>query len=89
VRSLTKTDKDSYIDNLKFESQYPGFMIVKAADRLDNLRSPPEDEGFRTKQLKETKEHYIPLFQLCTTLVHDATLRPFNRIFAEIKGIAL
>lgn len=87
VRALTKTAKDGYIDNLKFKMMHdgtPGFIIVKAADRLDNLRSLPADEIFRTKQLKETRDDYLPLFISYSTMANDVVRRPFTKILEEI-----
>ena len=64
IRILSKTNKHSYIETLReglglYDAR---FMIVKAADRLDNLRSLGTDPEFREKQLKETREVYLPLF---------------------------
>lgn len=92
VKILTKTNKDSYIDNLTtrlMEDPQPDFIAVKAADRLDNLRSLPEDEKFRAKQIRETREHYIPLFQSYASQLPEPKQKLFNKIFLEIKAIAL
>ncbi len=63
VCALSKIHKDSYVSNLKeYAVTYPQILLVKAADRLDNLRSLPEDPTFRQKQYAETRDVYLPLF---------------------------
>jgi (p)ppGpp synthase/HD superfamily hydrolase len=65
VQLLTKTtDKlgqPSYIDKL-FSAPWQ-VVLIKACDRLDNLRSLHEcPKAFQEKQIKETREKYLPLF---------------------------
>jgi GTP pyrophosphokinase/guanosine-3',5'-bis(diphosphate) 3'-pyrophosphohydrolase len=63
VSILSKLHKDSYISNLtEYSQSYPQILLVKAADRLDNLRSLPDDPEFCRKQYAETREVYLPLF---------------------------
>lgn len=93
VLALTKTvsGKEEYIDQLFEEmnsGKSPDFVIVKAADRLDNLRSLPEDPAFRNKQISETKEKYIPLFeQFLAQGQTSAKMKRFKKILAEIRKI--
>lgn len=65
IRALTKSTKIGYIENLTKMSQlHPQILLVKASDRLDNLRSLPTDNPeFCEKQKKETREVYFPLFE--------------------------
>lgn len=62
VAVLSKAPKEGYIQRLlNFYDKRA--LVVKAADRLDNLRSMyGASEAFRRKQVKETKEHYLPMF---------------------------
>lgn len=60
VRLLTKDPKEGYVERLKSS---PDALLVKACDRLDNLRSlEGADPAFQRKQCKETREVYLPLF---------------------------
>lgn len=61
VRALSKAPKAGYLERLK--SGPSQALLVKAADRLDNLRSLPADNpAFCKKQRQETIEVYLPLF---------------------------
>lgn len=62
VRLLTKDPKEGYVDRLKLADDET--LLVKACDRLDNLRSLGETtSAFRKKQFLETLETYWPLFR--------------------------
>lgn len=64
VRLLTKDPKEGYIDRIRAADK--DTILVKACDRLDNLRSLRGDEitaEFRKTQIKETLRLYRPLFQ--------------------------
>ncbi|MGX8704214.1 MAG: HD domain-containing protein [Lachnospiraceae bacterium] len=62
VRLLTKTPgyvMETYAANLKKD---PMARVVKAADRLHNLRSAPDTSvGFRVHYIKETLSYYMDL----------------------------
>ena len=63
VRLLTKKPKEGYEKRLRASAD-PGVILVKACDRLDNLRSLGEtSEEFQKKQYLETYEKYLPLFE--------------------------
>lgn len=71
VQLLSKVPKDGYLDRLNKHGDWRT-LLIKACDRLDNLRSldPKDVTGeFRARQIKETKEFYIPLFQKMLTLI--------------------
>ena len=71
VQLLSKVPKEGYVDRLEKHGDWRA-LLIKACDRLDNLSSlDPADVGgdFRSRQVKETKEYYIPLFQKLLTLV--------------------
>lgn len=64
VKTLSKTPKEGYLERFKMCKDWRPY-VIKACDRLDNLRSldkPEIDAEFRERQIKETEEHYIPLF---------------------------
>lgn len=62
VRILTKDPKEGYVKRLWAADS--DTILAKACDRLDNLRTlkgtSPE---FQAKQLKETRDVYLPLFE--------------------------
>ncbi len=63
VKTLSKVPKEGYLERFKMSGDWRAY-VVKACDRLDNLRSlvqaTPE---FRRKQLIETETKYLPLFE--------------------------
>lgn len=61
VTILTKRN-DDYVERLKSCSNN-NVILIKACDRLDNLRSLDEaSREFKVKQLKETRTKYMSLF---------------------------
>lgn len=67
VRRLTKRPKNGYVARLRRADWRT--LLVKGCDRLHNLRSldlPEIGEEFRSRQLKETRDKYFPIFyRLC------------------------
>src|SRR5690606_4291152 len=62
VKFLTKSN-DNYIERLTYTPWQ--VLLVKACDRIDNLRSLDETTvEFKNKQLTETIEKYLPIFNL-------------------------
>lgn len=64
VKLLSKVPKEGYVDRLNKYADWK-VLLIKACDRLDNLRSldPNDVSGeFRTRQIQETREYYLPLF---------------------------
>jgi (p)ppGpp synthase/HD superfamily hydrolase len=63
-------DKEGYADRLRLADDET--LLVKACDRLDNLRSLGETPpAFRKKQFLETLETYWPLFRGLKSSVTD------------------
>lgn len=71
VLTLSKVPKEGYLDRFQMSTDWRPYLI-KACDRLDNLRSleeaPPD---FQRKQLTETKEKYYALFDRMVTLTPE------------------
>lgn len=62
VSRVSKVPKEGYLERLALFGDWETFCL-KAADRLHNLRTLPEDNpDFCRKQLVETEDHYYPLF---------------------------
>ncbi len=65
VKKLSKVPKEGYTQRLSICRDWR-VLLIKACDRLDNLRSlmvPGTTIDFQKKQIKETKEVYLPLFE--------------------------
>lgn len=78
VRVLSKIPKEGYLERLLAADSLTRF--VKLCDRLDNLRSLPDDEKFRTKTIKETKE-YLSEFKSCTNCkLTSAAIKAVDRL---------
>lgn len=70
VQQLSKVPKEGYLERLARAGWQT--LIVKACDRLDNLRSldrPGIAREFVAKQVRETREKYLPVFEV---MVADA-----------------
>ena len=71
VKVLSKVPKDGYIERFNNCGDWRPY-VIKACDRLDNLRSlnqPTITVEFRHRQVAETREKYYPLFDRMVTLV--------------------
>lgn len=79
VRALSKAPKAGYIERLRAGPHEA--LLVKAADRLDNLRSlPTYDIAFCDKQRRETIEVYLPLFNSISASSMDTVLREITKL---------
>lgn len=64
VKILSKAPKEGYIERLHVCKDWRP-LLIKACDRLDNLRSlsgPTISSEFKERQIKETREKYVPIF---------------------------
>lgn len=64
IKKLSKVPKEGYVDRLMVCTDWRTLMI-KACDRLDNLRSlmvPGTSLEFQKRQIAETREKYYPVF---------------------------
>lgn len=62
VKTLSKVPKEGYLERFQMCSDWRPY-VIKACDRLDNLRSLADSSPeFRKKQVEETIEKYYPLF---------------------------
>jgi len=89
VQLLSKIPKEGYVERLNKHGDWRT-LLIKACDRLDNLRSldPADVSGeFRTRQLKETHELYIPLFQKMLTMIPERHKVGAQLVMAEIIAL--
>jgi (p)ppGpp synthase/HD superfamily hydrolase len=64
VKKLSKVPKEGYIERLEMCTDWRP-LLIKACDRLDNLRSLMIEGttlDFQKRQVKETREKYLSLF---------------------------
>lgn len=71
VKTLSKVPKDGYLERFVLCEDI-GPYIIKACDRLDNLRTLSSGSlEFQRKQVQETRDKYYPLFDLMVELSRD------------------
>lgn len=92
VQWLSKKPKRGYDRRLR-QADWQ-ILLVKACDRLDNLRSlglPEIDPAFRAKQLAETRKKYFPIFERMVALTppeHAAAVsRLYDKIVATVERL--
>ena len=62
VKTLSKAPKEGYLERFNMSTDWRPY-VIKACDRLDNLRSLSDaKQEFRWKQIIETQAKYFPLF---------------------------
>ncbi len=89
VRLLSKKPRSGYVGRLMLGGWRP--LLVKACDRLDNLRSldrPEIDADFRAKQIRETRRKYFKVFDRLVSLAppeHAAV----PRLCGEIRCLTI
>lgn len=80
VKTLSKVPKEGYLERFFMSVDWRPYMI-KACDRLDNLRSLVQASPvFRLKQLKETQEKYVPLMNRMVELTPPIFQKESTRI---------
>jgi (p)ppGpp synthase/HD superfamily hydrolase len=88
VRCLSKKPKEGYLARLAAADWRT--LVIKACDRLDNLRTldrpevPPE---FRTKQVRETREKYYDLFDRLVAMAPPAHADRLARLRDDIRRV--
>ena len=87
VQLVSKKPKEGYLERLAAYGDWRA-LLVKAADRLDNVRSldvPEVSPEFRARQIAETRDHYLPLFDRLLELAPDHVRPGAAAITAEIR----
>ena len=74
------------------ESSGPAAVVIKAADRLANLRTMDNLEAQRVlKQIRETEKHFIPIFEAFSSDISNpfasVTMLLFEKIKDQIKTL--
>lgn len=88
VVNLTKVPKAGYYDRLRMyaESTKGCVLLVKAADRLDNLSTLPlDDVAFCEKQKRETRDILLPIFVSETRRVQLHHMTCYLSLIDDIK----
>lgn len=87
VKMLSKVPKEGYLERLTAYADWR-VLVIKACDRLDNLRSLGSGTvEFQKKQVSETEEKYFPIFDLMVKLTPKAHAKGVKRIRDEIKAM--
>lgn len=91
VRLLSKLPKEGYHERLNNCKNWK-VLALKMCDRLDNLRSlmvPGTTLEFQKRQIKETKEVYLPLFGSIVTLCPPEYLTGILSVKDEIRDLVI
>ena len=87
VKTLSKAPKEGYLERFYMSDDWRPYLI-KACDRLDNLRSlsqsPP---AFQAKQVAETRDKYYDLFDRLVTLVPTSDKPRAQHLRDEIRKV--
>lgn len=86
VKKLSKVPKEGYIERLAICVDWRP-LLIKACDRLDNLRSLMVDGTtieFQKKQIRETNEKYLPIFDRMVKLTPSEYREQVSKIRDEI-----
>lgn len=89
VKKLSKVPKEGYLERLSICTDWRP-LLIKACDRLDNLRSlmvPGTTVEFQKKQIKETREKYMPLFDKLVKITPPEHQEGASRLRDEILKI--
>lgn len=85
VKTLSKAPKEGYLERFFMSDDWRPYLI-KACDRLDNLRSLHQaDKAFQAKQVAETRDKYYELFDRMVTLVPAADKQRVSVLRDEIR----
>lgn len=69
VKVLSKDPKEGYLERFMTSTDWRPY-VIKACDRLDNLRSlSSASDEFKSKQINETQDKYFALFDRMMSLV--------------------
>ncbi len=92
VQQLSKVPKEGYLERLR-AAGWPA-LIIKACDRLENLRTldrPGVDRQFLLKQVRETHEKYLSVFDIMVAEAPfqwlEQTRRIRDRICQELERL--
>ena len=87
VKMLSKVPKEGYLERLVAYADWR-VLVIKACDRLDNLRSLGSGTvEFQKKQIGETEEKYYPVFDLMVKLTPKAHAKGVKAVRDAIKAI--
>ncbi|HTK04143.1 MAG TPA: HD domain-containing protein [Candidatus Eisenbacteria bacterium] len=87
VKMLSKVPKEGYLERLIAYADWR-VLVIKACDRLDNLRSLGSGSvEFQKKQIFETEEKYYPVFDLMVKLTPKVHAKGVRAVRDAIKAI--
>lgn len=87
VKTLSKVPKEGYLERFKQSTDWRPYLL-KACDRLDNLRSLDDaDKAFQVKQVTETREKFYSLFDRMVTLAPTEYVDRVRKIRDEVLRV--
>lgn len=87
VRMLSKTPKEGYYERLIEHGEWRALMI-KACDRLDNLRTLGQTDGaFIKKQVGQTREEFMPVLERLILIAPVGFVRKAHFLSEEIRRL--
>lgn len=85
IKTLSKAPKEGYLERFFMCADWRPY-VIKACDRLDNLRSlQSASSEFRNKQIVETRDKYFSLFDRMVTLTPVAYVQSVQWLRDEIR----
>ena len=87
VKMLSKMPKEGYLERLVAYADWR-VLVIKACDRLDNLRSLGcASVEFQKKQITETEEKYFRVFDLMVTLTPERYAKGARYLRSQIRSL--
>lgn len=84
VKTLSKCPKNGYLERFSLSKDWRPY-VIKCCDRLDNLRSLGSTKlDFRKRQVRETYDKYIPLFDIMLELTPSCYQANVNRLYNSL-----
>ena len=86
VKLCSKLPKENFLERLMQFGTWR-VLLIKGADRLDNLRTLGPDEAFQRKQIEETRSKYYPILDRMVELAPKEHKKGAKYLRSEIKKI--
>jgi GTP diphosphokinase / guanosine-3',5'-bis(diphosphate) 3'-diphosphatase len=88
VKTMSKVPEEGYLDRF-YRCQDWRPYLIKACDRLDNLRSLDSTSiEFKNKQRAETRDKYYPLFRQMMNIVPEHFKMGASLVFFQIQQLS-
>ncbi len=85
VIRLSKIPKKGYYERLTLFGEWPE-LLIKACDRVHNLRTLGDDPKFRKKQIQDTQRHFPTISRRLLETIPVQWLEGAQKLVKEIEG---